>query len=102
MPVDIPAIQKVLAAEHVDGWLLYDFHGSNPIAVSLAGLTGRHVTRRWLYFIPASGPPRKLVHAIEAFMLDGLPGEKQIYAGRLALEQGLGDLLRGTKVVAME
>ncbi len=102
MPLDIPAVQKILAAEHVDGWLLYDFHGSNPIAVSLAGLTGRHVTRRWLYFIPASGTPRKLVHAIESFMLDGLPGQKQLYAGRLELEQGLVDLLRGTKVVAME
>jgi Xaa-Pro dipeptidase len=102
MPLDIAAIQKTLATENVDGWLLYDFHGSNPIAVSLAGLTGRHMTRRWLYFIPASGTPQKLVHAIEPFMLDALPGQKRIYAGRLALEQGISELLRGTKIVAME
>jgi Xaa-Pro dipeptidase len=102
MPLDIAAIQKTLAAENVDGWLLYDFHASNPIAVSLMGLTGRHMTRRWYYFIPASGTPQKLVHAIESFMLDGVPGDRHIYAGRAALEQGLMTLLRGTKVVAME
>ena len=60
MSLDIPAIQKTLAIENVDGWLLYDFHGSNPIAVKLAGLAGRHTTRRWYYFIPAIG------HAEEA------------------------------------
>lgn len=102
MPLDIPAIQKTLATERVDGWLLYDFHGSNPIAVALVGLAGRHVTRRWLYFIPATGIPQKLVHAIEPGMLDGVPGQKRTYAGRLELEQGISDLLRGAKVIAME
>jgi Xaa-Pro aminopeptidase len=102
MRLDIPAVQKTLAIDQVDGWLLYDFHGSNPIAVSLAGLTGKHTTRRWYYFIPASGRPQKLVHAIEPFVLDGLPGDKRTYAGRLQLEQGVSDVLRGSKVVAME
>jgi len=102
MQLDIPAIQKTLAMETVDGWLLYDFHGSNPIATAMAGLTGQHTTRRWYYFIPATGSPKKLVHAIEPFVLDGLPGEKTAYAGRRQLEQGVSDLLRGAKVVAME
>jgi Xaa-Pro aminopeptidase len=102
MRLDIPEIQKTLAMETVDGWLLYDFHGSNPIAAALAGVTGQHTTRRWYYFIPATGAPKKLVHAIEPFVLDGLPGEKTAYAGRRQLEQGVSDLLRGSKVVAME
>ncbi|HUL74999.1 MAG TPA: M24 family metallopeptidase [Vicinamibacterales bacterium] len=102
MPLDIPAIQKTLAMETVDGWLLYDFHGSNPIATALAGLSGQHTTRRWYYFIPATGAPKKLVHAIEPFVLDGLPGDKTAYAGRRQLEQGVSDLLRGSKIVAME
>jgi len=102
MPLDIPAIQKTLAIDQVDGWLLYDFHGSNPIAVSLAGLTGKHTTRRWYYFIPASGRPQRLVHAIESFVLDGLPGDKRTYAGRQQLEQGVSEVLRGSKVIAME
>ena len=102
MPLDMQAIQKTLAIESIDGWLLYDFHGSNPIAVALAGLGGAHTTRRWYYFIPATGQPQKLVHAIEPFVLDSLPGQKREYAGRRQLEQSVTDILRGSKVVAME
>ncbi len=102
MPLEIPAIQKSLAVDGIDGWLLYDFHGSNPIAVNLAGLHGRHTSRRWYYFIPASGTPQKLVHAIEPGTLDDLPGDRRTYAGRRQLEQGVTDLLRGAKVIAME
>jgi Xaa-Pro aminopeptidase len=100
--LDVAAIQQTLAAAGVDGWLLYDFHGANPIAVKLAGLAGAHTTRRWYYFIPASGAPKKLVHAIEPFVLDALPGAKQTYAGRVQLEQGVSRMLDGSKVVAME
>ena len=102
MALDIAAIQRTLAAEQIDGWLLYDFHASNPIAVKLVGNTGKHMTRRWYYFIPASGSPQKLVHAIEPAMLDGVPGTKRTYAGRRDLEQGVIDMLRGVKTVAME
>ena len=70
MSLPITAVQQALRDEKLDGWLLYDFHGSNPIATKLVGLTGRHTTRRWYYFIPASGTPVKLVHAIEPSMLD--------------------------------
>jgi Xaa-Pro aminopeptidase len=100
--LDIPAIQRALTAEGIDGWLLYDFHGSNPIAARLAGLEGAHTTRRWFYFIPAAGTPQKLVHAIEAAVLDRLPGDRREYAGRVALEQGLAALLTGRAAVAME
>jgi len=102
MSIPVQTIQRTLAIEQIDGWLLYDFHGSNPIAVKLTGLAGRHTTRRWYYFIPASGTPKKLVHAIESFVLDGLPGDVITYAGRRQLEQQVTDMLRGCKVVAME
>src|SRR6185369_10053838 len=59
-------------------------------------------TRRWYYLIPASGPPLGLVHAIESHNLDGLPGEKIVYAGRDQLEGGLTRLLTGMRRVAME
>ena len=89
-PLDVRAIQTALAAERLDGWLLYDFHGSNPIAQQLAGLNGgRHMTtRRWYYLIPASGEPRGLVHAIERQALAHLPGAVDRYAGREQLEAG--------------
>jgi Xaa-Pro dipeptidase len=104
MPLDVAAVQQALRQEGLDGWLLYDFHGSNPIAQRLAGLTnGAHMTtRRWYYLVPAAGEPRGLVHAIERHNLDSLPGRKQVYAGRQELESGLDALLAGTRVVAME
>jgi len=104
MSLDIAAVQAALREDGLDGWLLYDFHGSNPIAARLAGLTnGAHMTtRRWYYLIPASGAPRALVHAIERHNLDALPGTKRSYAGREQLASGLDDLLRGVTRVAME
>jgi Xaa-Pro dipeptidase len=102
MPLDIPAIQRALTEDRLDGWLLYDFHGSNPIAVSLTDLAGRHTTRRWYYFIPKTGRPSKLVHAVETAVLADLPGETITYAGRHALEAGVMTLLAGARTVAME
>ena len=104
MPLDIAAIQASLATTGLDGWLLYDFHGSNPIAQSLAGLThaAKMTTRRWYYFIPVAGEPRGLVHAIERHNLDGLPGTMRPYAGRRSLDEGLDALLAGASRVAME
>jgi Xaa-Pro dipeptidase len=103
--LDVTAVQAALAAEGVDGWLLYDFHGLNPIAIEVAGVNrggGHLATRRWYYLIPASGEPRALVHAIERGALDHLPGSKIRYAGRDELEAGLRELLRGVRRVAME
>lgn len=104
MPLPIAAVQKALAEDGLDGWLLYDFHGSNPIAVRLAGLAGsrKMATRRWYYLVPATGEPRALVHAIESHNLDALPGTKGIYAGRERLASGLKDLLAGMRRIAME
>jgi len=101
---DIPAIQRALRDAGLEAWLLYDFHGANPVAVRVAGLdgSGHLATRRWYYLIPAEGAPKALVHAIERHNLDHLPGEKQLYAGREELEAGLTDLLRGVRQVAME
>jgi Xaa-Pro aminopeptidase len=104
MPLNVAAVQEMLRADRLDAWLLYDFHGSNPIASHLAGLDagGHMTTRRWYYLIPAHGEPRGLVHAIESHNLDALPGAKVIYAGHDQLEQGLTGLLEGVGRVAME
>jgi Xaa-Pro dipeptidase len=104
MGLDVPAIQEALRSERLDGWLLYDFHGSNPIASHMAGLDGggHMTTRRWYYLIPAEGEPKGLVHAIERHNLDHLPGDKAAYAGRHELEAGLTRLLTGLRRVAME
>jgi Xaa-Pro dipeptidase len=104
MPVSIPAVQEALKEEGLDGWLLYDFHGSNPIARRLTGLDtgGKMTSRRWFYVIPADGEPKKLMHAIEPYNLDHLPGSKTIYSQRDTLSTGLREVLGGLKRVAME
>ena len=104
MALDVAAVQKVLREEGLDGWLLYDFRGSNPIAYRLAGMGGggHLATRRWFYLVPATGQPRALVHAIERHNLDHLPGGKIVYAGRQQLEAGLAQMLAGIARVAME
>jgi Xaa-Pro aminopeptidase len=103
MALSIPAVQAALVEEGFDGWLLYDFHGSNPIARRLAGIgNGTKTTRRWYYVIPAKGEPKKLVHAIESFNLDHLGGSKTIYSQRDTLASGLKGVLGGMKRVAME
>jgi Xaa-Pro aminopeptidase len=104
MALPIDAVQRALKEEKLDGWLLYDFQGSNPIASRLVGLasSGKMATRRWYYLVPATGTPRGLVHAIERHNLDELPGDKLVYAGREQLASGLQELLKGVGRVAME
>jgi Xaa-Pro aminopeptidase len=94
--LEVAAVQRALGAEGLDGWLLYDFHGLNPIALDVTGVgrQGGHLaTRRWYYLVPAQGEPRKLVHAIESETLAHLPGTTERYAGRTALEAGLKRML---------
>jgi Xaa-Pro aminopeptidase len=103
--LDIHAVQAALVADGLDGWLLYDFRGINPIAadVTAVGRQGGHLaTRRWYYLIPAIGEPRKLVHAIEKNSLAHLPGTTQQYAGHDQLDAGIARLLGGMRRVAME
>ncbi len=103
--LDIGAVQAALQADGLDGWLLYDFRGLNPIAadVTAVGKQGGHLaTRRWYYLIPAAGEPRGLVHKIEKNSLAHLPGSTARYAGRDQLEAGLRTLLTGVRRVAME
>ena len=100
---DINAIQKALRDAKLDGWLFYDFRHRDPIAHRILGLLMESMaTRRWFYLIPAKGEPRKLVHRIEAAMLDSLPGSKLIYAGQDELRKNLPRLLARTKKVAMQ
>ncbi|MGA8557178.1 MAG: Xaa-Pro peptidase family protein [Candidatus Acidiferrales bacterium] len=100
---DIKAIQSELRANKIDGWLFYDHHHRDPIAGNILGLNSHAmITRRWFYFIPAKGEPRKLVHKIEQISLDSLEGKKALYAGWEELHKQLPKLLSGCKTVAMQ
>ena len=100
---NLAAIQAALRSLDLDGWLLYDFRGSNAPARKVLDIDGRGMgSRRLFYAIPANGEPRKLVHRIESGALDHLPGSKTIYLTWQELESGVSHLLGTLKKVAME
>jgi len=80
--MNLDAIQAALGDADIEGWLFYDHHHRDPIAAHILGLDpNAHITRRWYYFIPAAGEPRKLLHRIEQSRLDALPSSKVLYSG---------------------
>jgi Xaa-Pro dipeptidase len=100
---DLAAVQAAIREHGADGWLLYDFRGLNILARRVLGITDETMlTRRWFYFIPAQGEPRKLVHQIEPHALDPLPGPAERYLRWQELEAGVGRLVQGCRRVAME
>jgi Xaa-Pro aminopeptidase len=101
--MNLDAIQSALRESFLDGWLFYDHHHRDPIAARILSLDPKaHITRRWYYFIPASGEPRKLVHRIEQGRLDTLPGAKMQYSSWQELHSGLENLLQNQKKIAMQ
>jgi Xaa-Pro aminopeptidase len=100
---DLKAVQNAILTLGFDGWLLYDFRGLNVLARRVIGLSEEQMlSRRWFYFVPAKGEPRKLVHKIEPHALDHLPGAAQAYLRWQELEAGVQRLVAGCKKVAME
>ncbi len=98
---DLTAVQGLLAVQHLDGWLLFDRDGQNPIAVRLVAPDG-HPTRPWFYMIPAKGEPIALVHSSEQRSFEHLPGKKLTYMGYRDLDKQLRALLKGVKNIAAE
>jgi Xaa-Pro dipeptidase len=77
----IGEIQKALQAEKIGGWLFYDFRGSDPLALRILKLDEHSVgSRRWFFYVPATGECVKIVHRIEPAKLDALPGTRQEYS----------------------
>jgi Xaa-Pro dipeptidase len=100
---NLSSVQATLAQQNLDGWLLYDFRGLNVLARRVVGLSPEQMlSRRWFYFVPVRGEPRKLVHRIEPHALDALPGAQKSYLRWQELEAGVGELVKGAKRVAME
>jgi Xaa-Pro aminopeptidase len=98
----LPELQSALRAAKLDGWLLYDFHGLNPVAVGMLELPGM-TTRRFFVYIPRDGMPTAITHAIEQGPWADWPSpwKKEKYSSWRSLEALLGELVAG-KRVAME
>ena len=101
--MNLEAIQSAIREAGCDGWLFYDHHHRDPIAGRILGLDKKaHITRRWYYFVPAVGEPRKLVHRIEQGRLDSLPGSKAQYSSWQELAIGVEAMLFDATRVAMQ
>lgn len=101
--MDLKSIQKELKKAKADGWLFYDFHNRDAIAARILKMdTSRFASRRWFYYIPSEGEPKKLVHAIEPWRCDHLPGKKFIYLEWKLQHQLLKEMLEGSKNILMQ
>ncbi|MDB4889533.1 MAG: peptidase [Gemmatimonadetes bacterium] len=101
-PETLPAIQRALADAGLDGWLLFDFQGANPIVAGMLGLKGM-ISRRIFIWIPREGVPHALGHAIEPGPWETWPigWTKGSYSSWRSLESSVAEMVRG-KRIAME
>ena len=101
--MDLQKIQKALRDKRIDGWLLCDFRNRDYLAYRVVGLNFEKMTsRRWYYYIPARGEPRKLVSAVERMRLDSLPGKRMVYLSWQELHSSLKKMMGPKKTIAMQ
>jgi len=101
--MDLQRIQKALRDKGVDGWLLCDFRNRDYLAYRVLGLNFEKMSsRRWYYYVPARGEPRKLVSAVEKQKLDSLPGKRIVYLSWKELHASLKKMLGPKKTIAMQ
>jgi Xaa-Pro aminopeptidase len=98
--IDLSEVREELSKVGADGWLLFDFHGLNPVAGRVLGLTGMN-TRRLFVLLPRTGEPVAVAHKIELQGLEGFPGRVIPYARWSELHQALAPLVAG-RTLAME
>ena len=99
---EIKVVQEALTEQRLDGWLLYDFKGQNPTALSALDRVGKMLTRRWMCWLPRIGEPCLIHHAIEAGPFADLQMPKASYASWQSLDALLRRLLPTGGRVAME
>jgi Xaa-Pro dipeptidase len=101
--MNLELLQQALRDEQLDGWLFYDFRKSNSIAYQVLGLSLEgFYSRRWFYFVPASGLPTALISAVESHVLSTLPGERLVFRTWQEMQAYLQALLQPGVRVAME
>ena len=98
--IDLAELRQALSEARVDGWLLFAFHGLNPVAVRVLGLTGMN-TRRLFVLLPREGEPTAIVHKVERHGLGQFPGRVLPYARWSELQEALASMVAG-RTLAME
>jgi Xaa-Pro dipeptidase len=87
--------------QRLDGWLLHDKDGTNPVALRLAAPSVLP-QQAWYYLLPVSGEPVLICHVTDAPAFEKLAGRKVTYQGYREMQQALRQALKGKKSVAME
>ena len=101
--MNLDQIQHALRERKLGGWLLCDFRNRDQLAYRILGLDPTKMsTRRWFYYIPAKGEPKRLVHTVEKGKLDTLPGGKQVFLSWEELHSSLKRMLGSPKKIAMQ
>ncbi len=102
----LPRIAELARGQALDGWLLYEFRGSNPLAVQILQLPDAMLSRRWFLFVPAIGKPSLIHHRIEAGSWNNLLTaenlERIVYSSHEELDAALKRVLVGSRKICME
>lgn len=92
-------LQDLLGQQDLDGWLLFDFKGRNPIATAVLGdrIIG---TRRVFVLVPKAGVPTAFVHEIDAELWREWPRRwrQHIWVSQGQLEQLLANHVTGLRL----
>jgi Xaa-Pro aminopeptidase len=93
-------LRRILDDLDADGWLIFDFHGLNPVAARMLDLGGLN-SRRLFAWLPREGEPVAVAHKIELQPVKDFPGRVVPYARYQELHDALRSIVGG-KTVAME
>ena len=93
--------QEYMQAQGVDGWLLYDYRGMNPILEDTIGRVG-HVTRPVWVWIPERGSPHILASFVDQGRFGHLGLDTTLFVNRADMIDKLKKLLAASDRVAME
>ncbi len=100
-PERLRAIQAALRERDLDGWLLYDYHATNPVAGRVLGLA-QPLSRRYFVLLPAEGQPVAVAHSLETPPWSEWTGALRVYFKWQELEETLAELLTPGLRIAVE
>ena len=97
----VRSAQESLKAQGLDGWLVYDYRGVNPVFWEAVGHIS-NVTRPCWLWIPTHGEPRILVSYVDRGRFGHLAVATSIFVSRSEMTDRLTKMLSGARRVAME
>lgn len=99
--LDLQSAQFYMQHNDIDGWLLFDFRTNNPVFWRALG--GEEATsRRNFLYVPKTGQPILLVHAVDRLLFENTPFYKEEYLTWRQMHDAIDGLLKNAVKVAME